>query len=314
MHPALSVIFFTTVSGAGLGLWAWLGLRIAFGGSPEVFESIGWAWGLIIAAVLTAAGLASSFLHLGKPLRAWRAFSQWRSSWLSREGVLAVLSFAAAAHVLVAGHFGVTTPWIRVAGAVLAVLAIATVYSTAMIYASLKPVPAWCHRLVVPVYLGFALLMGLLLLPLFAHPRVPPDVVAGVALLMAFALWAMKHRYWRDLDAAPPPATTGAAVGLPGREVSTFEHPHTESNYLTREMGFVLARKHSARLRRIARLLFGELPVGLLLVQLGLLPDATTALVMVVCAGLVLLGTFVERWLFFAEARHIVSAYYARAT
>jgi DMSO reductase anchor subunit len=313
MHPAFSVIFFTTISGAGLGLWAWLGLRIAFGGSPEVFEPIGWAWGLIIGAVLTAAGLASSFLHLGKPLRAWRAFSQWRSSWLSREGVLAVLCFAAAAHVLVAGHFGVTTPWIRVAAALLAVLALATVYSTAMIYASLTPVPAWCHRLVVPVYLGFALLAGLLLLPMFAHPRVPADMLAGAALLLAFTLWALKHRYWRDLDAAPAPATTGAAVGLPGREVGTFEHPHTDANYLTREMGFVLARKHSARLRRIARLLFGELPVGLLLAQLALLPDATTAMVMLACAVSVLAGTFVERWLFFAEARHIVSAYYARA-
>lgn len=29
MHPAFSVILFTTLSGSGLGLWFWLALRIA---------------------------------------------------------------------------------------------------------------------------------------------------------------------------------------------------------------------------------------------------------------------------------------------
>ncbi|MBP6439404.1 MAG: dimethyl sulfoxide reductase anchor subunit [Thermomonas sp.] len=80
MHPAISVIAFTTLSGAGFGLWAWLGLRIAFGGPPGMYEGIGWAIGLLAAAALVAIGLASSFLHLGTPARPWRAFSQLRTS------------------------------------------------------------------------------------------------------------------------------------------------------------------------------------------------------------------------------------------
>ena len=92
MHPAFSVLFFTTLSGAGYGLLAWTMLLLAFerpgalmGSTPMMFL------GLIGAAVvLFSVGLLSSLGHLGKPGRAWRAFSQWRTSWLSREGVLAV--------------------------------------------------------------------------------------------------------------------------------------------------------------------------------------------------------------------------------
>ena len=167
MNPAFSVIVFTTLSGAGLGLWCWLGLRIAFGGPPGLYEGIGWAIGLLVAAILVAAGLASSFLHLGKPARAWRAFSQWRTSWLSREGVLAVACFLAMGAVFLASRSGMPPLALRLAAALLALLALATVYSTAMIYASLRPIPAWSHRLVVPAYFGFALMQGALLLPTF---------------------------------------------------------------------------------------------------------------------------------------------------
>ena len=93
MNPAFSVLIFTTLSGAGLGLWAWLGLRIALGEPPRDFQALGWILLLFHAGVAVAVGLLASFWHLGKPLRAWRAFSQWRTSWLSREGVLAVATF-----------------------------------------------------------------------------------------------------------------------------------------------------------------------------------------------------------------------------
>ena len=163
MNPAFSVIFFTTLSGAGFGLWAWLGLRIAFGADPVGFQTLGWLLLLVFAGIAAAAGLLASFWHLGKPLRAWRAFSQWRTSWLSREGVLAVACFVPALALLLllrgsAPHGLDLAP--RLTAAALATLSIATVACTAMIYASLKPIPAWRHRLVVPGYLLFALLTG----------------------------------------------------------------------------------------------------------------------------------------------------------
>src|SRR5215467_6298631 len=95
MHPAYSVIFFTTASGAGYVLLALLGLFGALGLLPAdpVLGVVGFGLGF----VMVGAGLISSTFHLGHPERAWRAFSQWRSSWLSREGVLAVATFVPAA-------------------------------------------------------------------------------------------------------------------------------------------------------------------------------------------------------------------------
>src|ERR1700757_1960303 len=91
MHPALSIVFFTTASGAGFALLLLLGLGAPLGLLPRS-QSFGFA-ALAVAVLLAAAGLSSSAFHLGRPERAWRAFSQWRSSWLSREGVFSVLTF-----------------------------------------------------------------------------------------------------------------------------------------------------------------------------------------------------------------------------
>ena len=321
MHPAFSVLLFTTLSGAGYGLLAWTMLLLAFerpgalmGSTPVMFL------GLLGGAVLLfTAGLLSSLGHLGQPQRAWRAFSQWRTSWLSREGVLAVLVYApvlALAWWLSAPLRGEATGaglpddvrwviWTALA------LALATVFCTAMIYASLKPVPAWRHLLVPPVYLGFALHCGLLLMLLgqrLAGGMAVSHLLA-VASVLAVGLALLKLAYWWSIGRRKPPVSRASALGLPaGREASVFERPHTEANYLTTEMGFVLARKHSRKLRAIAVLLFGVLP--LLCCWLAwMFPDfATPVLAVAVLASL--LGALVERWLFFAEARHLVMTYY----
>jgi DMSO reductase anchor subunit len=126
-------------------------------------------------------------------------------------------------------------------------------------------------------------------------------------LLAAVTAWGLKLQYWRATD-APTPADAGTATGLGalGR-VRLVEPPHVGENYVLREMGFRVARKHAAKLRRIAVLLGGVLPalaglLGLLVAASALLPllALTTALV----------GVLIERWLFFAEARHTVMLYY----
>src|SRR5690606_16348531 len=80
VHPAASVILFTTTSGAGYGLLALLGLLGPAGLVPQG-RWFGFA-GLGLALALVTAGLLASTFHLGRPERAWRAVSQWRSSWL----------------------------------------------------------------------------------------------------------------------------------------------------------------------------------------------------------------------------------------
>ena len=118
----------------------------------------------------------------------------------------------------------------------------------------------------------------------------------------------MKVKYWRDID-VPLPATRGDAIGLPQRTATVFERPHTEANYLTKEMGFVVARRHARSVAALALVLFAVLPILLLLpawlfVHLDAAPWYAAA---ALCA---LAGAFVERWLFFAEAKHMVTLYY----
>lgn len=306
MHPAFSVIFFTTASGAGYGLWFWLGIAAA-GGTP--LPRTPSLIALALGFVCVSAGLLSSTLHLGQPQRAWRAFSQWRSSWLSREGVAALLCFAPMLWLAAAlwNHHGT-----RSAGLLLAALSVVTVVCTGMIYVSLKPIPAWRHPLVLPGYLLFAAFTGGLpwiAIQAAAGANIEHWMIAAV-LLGAVLLWQLKRRYWRGIDRAPLPVSRASALGLPAnRVVHSFERPHTETNYLTQEMGFVLARKHASRLRRIALLLSVLIPTLCLLpVWFASSSGATSWLAIAALSAL--LGAFVERWLFFAEAKHLVTLYY----
>ena len=312
MHPAFSVIFFTTLSGLGYGLWFWLSLsmlRSAGGHGALAAHLLGFGLGFVLVSV----GLLSSTLHLGKPLRAWRAFSQWRSSWLSREGVLALASFlplVVLAVMLVTGS-ALLKPLGPALLLALAALSLATVACTAMIYASLKPIPAWSHRLVLPGYLLFALHTGGIGAAALLAGFGEGGNLAGVAIVVSSVLLAwLKRRYWRDIDAGLLPSSRASALGLPSdRSAVVFERPHTEANYLTREMGYVLARKHSRRLRIIAMLLFAALP-ALCALPVWVLPHVDATPLLAVAAASALLGAMVERWLFFAEAKHLVTLYY----
>jgi DMSO reductase anchor subunit len=306
VHPALSVILFTTLSGSGYGLWLWLGLRIAFGPRAYDFEPIGWFFALLLGAALTTIGIVASLWHLGKPMRVWRAFSQWRTSWMSREGVMAVATLAVA--LLMVAPLPVPHELaMRPLAALLALCALGTIASTAMIYASLKPIPAWRHPLVLPGYIGFALLTGGLAYASLAQPSPILRLTLPALVVLAIAMAALKLAYWRAIDAAPLPQTRGDAIGLPNRKPSVFERPHTEANYLTREMGFVVARTHAKNLRLLALFLFTALPVICIVLAIATsspwpwLPVATLSAIA---------GAFFERWLFFAQAKHLVTLYY----
>ena len=86
-----------------------------------------------------------------------------------------------------------------------------------------------------------------------------------------------------------------------------FERPHTEANYLTKEMGFVVARKHAKKLRMLALLLFAALPVICIVLAIAFSAPWPWLVIAMLCA---VAGAFVERWLFFAQAKHLVMLYY----
>ena len=308
MHPAFSVIFFTVLSGLGYGLWGLLGWYTLLGRPVDRITTL---VALGLGGVLVAVGLCSSLLHLGQPQRAWRAFSQWRTSWLSREGVCAVASFAPAVVLAWLAWDGGRPLAMRWASLVLIAMAIATTVCTAMIYASLKPVPAWRHQVVPWAYLVLGAFTGGLAFQSLRALRgaAIDNDVAVFGIFIAAWLWFLKRMYWRDID-KPVPLSRADALGLPrDRTVCVFERPHTEANYLTKEMGYVLARRHATKLRAVAVVLIAVLPIVLLL-PVWLIVHVDAAPWLVAASVSALLGAFVERWLFFAEAKHLVTLYY----
>ncbi|MFQ5984993.1 MAG: dimethyl sulfoxide reductase anchor subunit family protein [Alphaproteobacteria bacterium] len=314
MFPAFSLIFFTTASGAGYGLLAVLGVLTPAGLLPAE-RWLGFA-GLMLALGPITFGLLSSTFHLGHPERAWRAVTQWRSSWLSREGVMALVTY------LPAGLFGIGWVFLETAagawglfGVLSAVCAALTVICTGMIYAVLQPVPQWNNSLVVPNYCALALMTGALWLNALVHLfGLGGRVVSGLAVLSILLAWALKHAYWRHIDSAKGASTPETATGLKALgEVRLLDAPHTEENYLMREMGFHIARKHALKLRRLA--VAGGFATPLLLTLLLLVLSGWGAIVAaLVAAAAATAGVLIERWLFFAEAKHRLTLYYgARA-
>ena len=309
MHPALSIVLFTTLSGAGYSLLTLLALLAAARHHPE---GPGFAIaGCALAMALILGGLAASTRHLTHPERAWRAVSQWRSSWLSREAVAALVTFLPAGVFILAWiGFGELRGIWAFSAVLTALGAVATVVCTGQIYASLRTIPQWHHPLVTPLYLGFGFATGMLWLNAVTWSfGVGPPFAPGLALLLLVAVWGSKAFYWRRIDAADAPGSPGTATGLGPGAIRSLDPPHSQPNYVMREMGFRIGRKHSAKLRRLA------LVVGLVLPA-----AATTALhaidgplaVSAAWLGAVvgMAGVMIERWLFFAEARHVVMNYY----
>jgi DMSO reductase anchor subunit len=309
MHPAFSIIFFTSATGAGFGLLAMLGMMAACGRLPPD-RRLGLI-SLALALSLVVTGLSSSTLHLRHPERAWRAFSQWRSSWLSREGIASLFTFVPT------GLFGIgwvllerTDGIVAAGGVVMAAAAAITVAATGMIYASLKPIAQWNSRFTMPAYLIFAIMTGSVLLDAILELLGWPDRVVEYVALIAIGLgWIWKLATWRHNDRLGAAVTMNSATGLAGGAVRSVEWPHTQENYVLKEMGYRIARKHAARLRLFAQVFAFGLP--LLATALAAATGGGIAKIASVIAVLAQApGILVERWLFFAEAKHTVTLYY----
>jgi DMSO reductase anchor subunit len=249
MHPAPSVIFFSTFSGLGFGLLFFLGL-----GFPGVTGWTAFAF-FTIAYLLAVGGLISSTFHLGHPERALKAFSQWRSSWLSREGWCAV------AALVIMALYGVglvffDARW-TLLGILGAFLSIGTVFTTAMIYGQLKTIPRWNISLTPAYFLSISIAGGALMAGQVTW-AIALLVIAGAIQL---ATWMIGDKAFATSGTDMASATQLGNIGT----VRAFEPPHTGTNYLLREFVHVIGRKHAQKLRVIAIGLMAVLPVFLLL-------------------------------------------------
>ena len=289
MHPAPSVIIFTSLSGIGFGLLFFLGL-----GLPTPTGLIAFVF-FAIAYLLVVGGLLASTFHLGRPERFLKAFSQWRSSWLSREAWLSVAALITMA-IYGAGlvFYGVAVAPFGWLGAI---LSLATVYATSMIYAQLKTIPRWNTPLTSLLFMVLALAGGALL-----------SANIDAALMFLLTAGVVQIAYWIGGDQLfrKSGTTLCTATGLgKGGDVRAFEPPHTGTNYLLREFVHVVGRKHAAKLRIISLILMSGTPI----LALSLTFTYLTTLIAVIAH---IAGVFISRWLFFAQAEHVVGLYYGK--
>jgi DMSO reductase anchor subunit len=309
MNPAYSVILFTTASGAGYGLLAWLAVTALTHGRATSWWFAATALGVALA--LITGGLIASTFHLGRPERAWRAFSEWRSSWLSREGIASLATYLPALLFAAAWLQILPVPGLLAAAATATlIMCIVTVFCTARIYSSLPTIRQWRHPLVDAGYLLWALATGAVALAFLAAVfglNVP--ILGWLAFFSLAAAAAGKWLYWRSIDGLIAAHTIEQATGLARfGKVRQWEAPHSSMNFVMKEMGYRVARKHALKLRRYvlgaavaaaAAILSAAFASAPLQVVLGSLS--------VVCASIAVL---IERWLFFAEAQHVSMLYY----
>ncbi len=295
MHPALSVIVFTTFSGMGYGLFIWMCANIIIGTPPFREEII---FGTSMSFILVTIGLLSSTAHLGHPERAWRAFSQWRTSWLSREGIMSILTFGPIIFIGGETYLTLGLGFLMMPAALLGMLgAVLTLYTTSMIYASLKAIPAWHNKWVITGFQVYALSSGgvaYIMIAGWQHYQI-------VMYLMIVAL-IVKIMTWIYIDRNRGQYKRESALGLSDfGKAKPFEPAHSQKNYLQREMGYELGSVRRTVMRWLALGGGFIIPAALLYVGFPLSP-----IIVVIC----LAGMMAERWLFFAEAEHVVRLYY----
>ena len=289
MHPSPSVIIFTALSGLGFGLLVFLGLKI-----PDVTGILAFIL-FFIGFGLAVGGLISSTFHLGRPERSLKAFKQWRSSWLSREAIAAVFTLSVMAVYAVGRIFFDYD--IRILGVVGAIMSIVTVFTTSMIYAQLKSIPRWNTKLTPAYFLSLSLAGGALLAGQIKFCLLLL-LISGIIQLL---VWIKGDR---ALALSGTTIESGTGLGTIGR-VRAFEPPHTGTNYLLKEFVHIVGRKHSAKLRIIALILMIGTPILLHSLSFSYFLAALSVISHIA-------GLFISRWLFFAEAEHVVGLYYGK--
>ncbi|HET6593745.1 MAG TPA: DmsC/YnfH family molybdoenzyme membrane anchor subunit [Xanthomonadales bacterium] len=322
MHPAFSVIFLTTLIGAGQGLF--LALYTAqvfslFRLLPAQHPVTFYALGSLVALLLLVAGLAGSFLHLGRPERAWRSAAMWRTSWLSREVIALPACMAAVAAWGLVHYMGWNPPLFTIGGAyeadlALAVGAIGTVLClalfvcTGMIYACIRFLQEWATPLTVVNYILFGGASGFMLATAFAAWQ-------GTGLVDFYGIWAIIMTAMAFVTRSASlvrnarlkhKSTMQSAIGVRHARIQQKAQGAMAGSFNTREF----FHGASPRKYRFIKWVFLVLvfPLPLLLVSWGL---STQAAGLLIAAFLVqYVGLLAERWFFFAQANHPQNLYY----
>ncbi|WP_020394843.1 dimethyl sulfoxide reductase anchor subunit family protein [Thiolinea disciformis] len=307
MHPAFSVIFFTVSSGAGYGLFIWLAIAQLFGLASLNTKTTLIAGG--IALVLITAGLLSSTLHLANPKNAWRAVMRFKTSWLSREGVFAILFYPSALLYLLAIFMSdhETTTFIKLLALSVIIIGLATVFSTGMIYACLKTIRQWHTALTPANYILMSLTSGAVLLTLVLLSNkvfAASMAITGIGLLILTALTKAIYYFWVHKVTGP---TINTATGFTRAQVRLLDTGHSAGTFLNQEFGYQADPSLLKNLKVGVFVLAFFVPSLLLA---GVATDYLGVGAALLAFASVLAGLGAERWLFFAEARHVIRLYH----
>ena len=315
MNPAFSVVFFTTFAGAAQGLVVALALAVLGG----VTISAGFlARGLLFAAVLLVVALAASFLHLGRPERAWRAVMMWRTSWLSRE-VIALPAFTGLVCVWwlalrIDAHGALARVLLPIAAIVMAAL---LWYCTAMIYACLRFIEEWAQPLTIVNFALIGLSSGFVLanaLAALGEERAFIAVAGPVALAITLVAWAMRMQAVRRNAAIRHRSTLQTATGIRSPQLVQTSMGMSAGSFNTREF---FHHASLAAMRRITLavnvLAFAAPALAMALALSASMSMASSAPASPFWLLALLLqapGLVADRWYFFAQAKHPQNLYY----
>lgn len=310
MRPAFSVVFLTTLIGAGQGLF--LAIYAA-----EAAAALGWiaipgqrffVVGAIAVLVLAALGLLASFFHLGRPERAWRSAAMWRTSWLSRE-VIALPLFMATVAAYGAGHhlgWGATF----LVGFLALAACLALFFCTAMIYACIRFLQEWASPFTIANFFLMGSASGFMLaVPLAAifAPALTGACTAAAAAL-TLAAFATRLASLARNDRIRPKSTLQSAIGIDHPRVRQVTQGFTGDSFNTLEFFHGVALERMKAIRLAFLLLAFVVPVVMLLAARQWAPAGWLAAPFAVQY----MGLVFERWYFLAQAHHPQNLYYQR--
>ncbi|MBX2869580.1 MAG: dimethyl sulfoxide reductase anchor subunit [Acidiferrobacterales bacterium] len=307
MNPAFSVIFLTTLIGAGQGLFI-----ATVVGAPYLHQSGSGSFPVVASLVvftLLVAGLIASFFHLGRPERAWRAATKWRTSWLSREVI--VLPMAMLVSLVYAwihwqdmGSQG-STQWIGWIGVAIMVLLF---LCTSMIYACIKFLQEWASAVTVINFTLLGITSGLLLASglafLLGEPVAIEFLLVGM-IVTATSMMTKLFAFYRN-SRIKAHSNIQTAIGIKHRHITQRSMGMTGGSFNTRAFFHHCSEKLMANMRGIVLTLVFIVPLFLLAISVQLSQPILVWIAFIVQ----FLGLLAERWLFFAQANHPQNLYY----
>jgi sulfite dehydrogenase (quinone) subunit SoeC len=327
MHPAFSVVFLTTLIGAGQGLFLALYTAQSYAAVKllPVQDSRFYVWGSAIAFALLVGGLIASFFHLGHPERAWRSATRWRTSWLSREViVLPAMMGAVFAYGFV--HWlgwdlrmvGIKTQvpgdLTLIIGAGGTLFAFALFLCTGMIYACIKFLQEWASWLTVVNYTLFGGASGFLLATAYAAYMAPGLVkfyAAWTVIITAAVLITRVTSLIRNARLKPV-STLQTAIGVRHQRISQKSQGFMGGSFNTREFFHGVKPFLFKSIKWLFLVLVFPVPMLLLWAGLSLQAQGSGqgAYLLSAAFGVQYLGLLAERWFFFAQSNHPQNLYY----